>query len=207
MCVVAVKKNSPAGSQASAGGYLRYGVTSILNEWHSSLNPGIPLPLMAPFSSPLGTITLRLCKIPTPQAHLCKKLLQTTTHFQINMPTMKYDFARRLIEFPAQRLYLMTMPRHIQSAQYKQSPHIICQSANAKEYRIGPKLPTRHPLHPKTDLQFLDPVFAALSPLVVPFYNLFCRLTTVRRNHCIPFCSLFIIKQIALRRSPDHHQT
>jgi hypothetical protein len=64
---------------------------------------------------------------------------------------MKYNFARRLVEFPAQRLHLMTMPRHIQSVQYEQSSHVICQYANAKKYGIGLKLPTRHPLHPKTD--------------------------------------------------------
>ena len=88
-----MKKFPPAGSQASAGGYLRYGVTSILNEWRSSLNPGIPLPFMTPFNSPPGTITLRSCKIPTPQTHLCKQLLQTTTHFQIDIPAMEYNLS------------------------------------------------------------------------------------------------------------------
>jgi len=41
------EETPPAGSWASADSYLRCGVTGILNELHLSLNPGIPLPLMA----------------------------------------------------------------------------------------------------------------------------------------------------------------
>jgi hypothetical protein len=82
------------------------------------------------------------------------------------MSAVEYNFGRRLIEPPAQRLHMMTIPRHIQRKQYKQPTHLMCPYTNAKEYRIGLKLPARHPLHPKADLQLFDPILAALPTLV-----------------------------------------
>jgi len=79
------------------------------------------------------------------------------------------------IELPAKGPDLMTTPRCVQCAQYEQPTNIIGQYTNTEKYGNGLKLPTLHPLHSKTDLQLLDPVFAALPTLIVPRCSFFCR--------------------------------
>jgi len=162
----------------------------------SPLNPGIPLPLITPFGSPLTKDNLTFMQNPNSSDALVQTAFADDNSLSNKYVDHEIQFCPQFHRTSSAVSVPDDVPRHIQGAQYKQSIHIICQYLNPKEYCIGPKLPTRHPLHTKTNLQFLDPVFAALSPLVVPFYNLFFRFTTVRRNHRIPFWTLFIVKQI-----------
>ena len=78
---------------------------------------------------------------------------------------MVYYLARCPIELPTKRPNLMAAPRFVRCTQYEQPSNIIGRYSNTKKYGIGAKLSARHPLHSKTDLQFLLFMQWIVSPM------------------------------------------
>jgi len=79
---------------------------------------------------------------------------------------MEYYFAGYLIQSPPHGLHLVSMPWGGERLQSKEPKQVIGKSSNPKEHGIGLELPAGHSLHAEADLQFLDPVFTALTSLV-----------------------------------------
>ena len=84
---------------------------------------------------------------------------------------MPNDPARHLHHLPPKGNDGLFDPRLWTTEPFESNEEIVSQNSYPEKNRIGVGLPTRHPLHPKPDLQLLVKVLR-LAPLIVPLQYL-----------------------------------
>lgn len=122
-------------------------------------------------------------------------------------------FSRNLVEAPAKRLHLVASPILGQHSRLEKHKQIVSQDTDAKKDRVGMKLPAGHPLHAKTDLQFLDPVLTRIAAQIAPAQRLLGALAHAVAGDDVMvlgrllFSLLLILEQVPLHRALHHNQT
>lgn len=81
---------------------------------------------------------------------------------------MPDESARYLKEPPAHGGNAMPLPALTQGRVLEQNKEVMGHDADPEESRIGTFLTAGHPLHTKSDFEFLDAILGMFTPLAVP---------------------------------------